>query len=93
MVYILIQIDNITFIPVIKSVTSANMPGLSGQCSNSLAVFIILKCFLSFFKLQHSRFESAKITIYCKTTNFSSKKFKTSSEMFRFLQERFSYQE
>ena len=69
MVYILIQIDNITFIHRYKV------------------------CFLSFFKLQHSRFEFAKITIYCKTTNFSSKKFKTSSEMFRFLQERFSYQE
>lgn len=93
MVYILIQIDNITFIHRYKVCYFCQYAWLSGQCSNSLAVFIILKCFLSFFKLQHSRFESAKITIYCKTTNFSSKKFKTSSEMFRFLQERFSYQE
>ncbi len=42
MVYILIQIDNITFVNRNKVCTSANMPGLSGQCSNSLAVVIIL---------------------------------------------------
>ena len=93
MVYILIQIDNITFIHRYKVCYFCQYAWFVRAVQQQFGCFIILKCFLSFFKLQHSRFESAKITIYCKTTNFSSKKFKTSSEMFRFLQERFSYQE
>ncbi|EEF91974.1 hypothetical protein BACCELL_00365, partial [Bacteroides cellulosilyticus DSM 14838] len=36
------------------------------------------------FKLQFSRFEFAKITIYCKITKFSSKKFKSSNRKLRF---------
>ena len=42
MIYILIQIDNISFVYRNKVCHFRKIPGLSGQCNNSLAVVIIL---------------------------------------------------
>ena len=62
---------------MIKSVTSARIPGLSGQCNNSLAVVIIVSTILLIHAaLFHClRFKLAKITNYCKIANNLSKKF------------------
>ena len=57
---------------VIKSVTSARMPGLSGQCNNSFAVVIFTFLLLS---VTNHQIEAAKITNYCQYINNKHNKF------------------